>query len=294
MSRKPSGELGTIRDWLRRAETHLVTHDVPNARRNAEWMLCHSLGWTMLDVHVQSAALLDDADARHYWGIVERRARREPLQYILESTEFMSLPFDVRRGVFVPRPETELLVEWAEARLRARPLHQPLAALDLCCGSGIVGVSLAHRVPNLEVVAVDVAAAAVALTATNANRNAVADRVRLVEADAFAFLEQSGERFAAIVCNPPYISTGELAALPREVREHEPLLALDGGADGLDFYRKVAPFLARRLHADGFVAFEIGDTQGASVCALLRDAGFGSVEVAKDYAGCDRVVVGVF
>lgn len=282
--------MGTIRDWLKRAETLLVTHDVPNARRNAEWMLCHSLGWSMLDVYVQSAALLDDAHARRYWGIVERRASREPLQYILESTEFMSLPFDVHRGVFVPRPETELLVEWAEARLRARPLHQPLAALDLCCGSGIVGVSLASRVPNLDVVAVDVAAAAAALTATNAERNAVADRVRVVEADAFAFLGEPGERFAAIVCNPPYISTGELAALPREVREHEPMLALDGGEDGLDFYRKVVPFLARRLHADGFVAFEIGDKQGASVAALLRDAGFGSVEVAKDYAGCDRVV----
>ena len=292
MSRQPSHQLGTIRDWLKRAEMHLVAHDVPNARRNAEWMLCHSLGWSMLDVHVQSTAVLDDARARRYWGIVERRASREPLQYILESTEFMSLPFDVRRGVFVPRPETELLVELAEARLRARPLHQSLAALDLCCGSGIVGVSLAYRVPNLDVVAVDVAAGAVDLTAANADRNAVADRVRVVAVDAFAFLEEGGERFGAIVCNPPYISSGELAALPREVREHEPMLALDGGEDGLDFYRKVVPLLARRLHADGFVAFEIGDTQGASVSGLLRDAGFGSIEVAKDYAGCDRVVVG--
>jgi release factor glutamine methyltransferase len=290
--RQPSSQLGTIRDWLQRAETHLVTHDVPNARRNAEWMLCHSLGWSMLDVYVQSAIALNDERARRYWEIIERRANREPLQYILESTEFMSLPFDVRRGVFVPRPETELLAEAAEARLRAQPLHRPLVALDLCCGSGIVGVSLANRVPNLDVVAVDVAAAAVALTATNASRNAVADRVRAVEMDAFAFLGEDGERYTAIVCNPPYISTGELAALPREVREHEPMLALDGGEDGLDFYRKVVPLLARRLHADGFVAFEIGDRQGASVAALLRDAGFGSVEVAKDYAGCDRVVVG--
>jgi release factor glutamine methyltransferase len=160
-------------------------------------------------------------------------------------------------------------------------------------GKGIFpGVQIVGQSPNLDVVAVDVAAAAVALSTTNADRNAVGDRVRLVEADAFAFLEQPGERFAAIVCNPPYISSGELAALPREVREHEPMLALDGGEDGLDFYRRVVPLLARRLHADGFVAFEIGDTQGASVAALLRDAGFGAVDVAKDYAGCDRVVVG--
>lgn len=291
VSRQPS-DVRTVRDWLKRAETHLVSHDVPNARRNAEWMLCHSLGWSMLDVYVQSTAALDGQRASRYWGIVERRATREPLQYILQSTEFMSLPFEVRRGVFVPRPETELLVEMAEAHLRTRPLDEPLTALDLCCGSGIVGVSLAYRVPNLAVVAVDVAPDAVALSASNAERNGVADRVRVVEADAFAFLEGMDARFTAVVCNPPYIATRELAALPREVREHEPMLALDGGQDGLDFYRRVIPLLARRLHANGFVMFEIGDAQADAISALLRKAGFRDVAVAKDYAGCDRVVAG--
>jgi release factor glutamine methyltransferase len=192
--------------------------------------------------------------------------------------------------VFVPRPETVLLVESAVARLRPRPLHQPLCVLDLCSGSGIVGVSLACRVPNLDVVAVDVSPEAAALTAANAVRNGVEDRVRVVAADALDFLERSDDRFAAVVCNPPYIATGELSALPREVREHEPMRALDGGKDGLDFYRRVAPLLARRLHADGFVVFEIGDSQGRAVSALLRDAGWGDVKVAEDYAGCDRIV----
>jgi len=281
---------GNIREWVARAEAHLVNHGVPNARRNAEWMLCYSLGWNMLDVYVKSAAPLKGECARRYWTIVERRANREPLQYILEGTEFMSLPFAVKRGVFVPRPETELLVEQAEGMLRTRPLHEPLVVLDLCSGSGIVGVSLAYRVPNLDVIAVDAAPAAAELTAANAARNAVPDRVRVVQGDAFEFLERIDIRFSAIVCNPPYIATGELAALPREVREHEPTLALDGGEDGLDFYRRVAPLLARRLHANGFVMFEIGDMQAAAVSALLRAAGFAAVEVAKDYAGSDRVV----
>lgn len=279
-----------VREWLQHAEAHLVSHGVPNARRNAEWMLCHSLGWSMLDVYVQSAAPLDNEHAHRYWEIVERRARREPLQYILQGTEFMSLPFEVRRGVFVPRPETELLVERAEARLRAHPLHEPLAVLDLCCGTGIVGVSLAYRVPNLEVVAVDASLDAVDVAASNAKRNAVADRVRLVRADAFEFLERFEARFTAIVCNPPYIATAELSTLPREVRDHEPMRALDGGADGLEFYRRAAPLLARRLHADGFVMFEIGDTQAAAVRALLGRAGLTGIDVAQDYAGCDRVV----
>lgn len=283
---------GNVREWLHYAEAHLVSHGVPNARRNAEWMMCHSLGWNMLDVYVRSTAPLEEEGARRYWEIVERRARREPLQYILQGTEFMSLPFEVRRGVFVPRPETELLVQLAEARLRAHPVHAPLSALDLCAGSGIVGVSLANRVPNLNVVAVDMSRDAVALTLANAARNGVADRVRVVEADAIAFAAGNEERFAGVVCNPPYISTGDLAALPREVREHEPALALDGGADGLDFYRRVAPLLARCLHEDGFVMFEIGNTQAAAVSALLREAGFADVDTAQDNAGHDRVVVG--
>ncbi len=288
-----SNEPGNVRDWIQRAEAHLVSHGVPNARRNAEWMLCYSLGWNMLDVYVKSTAPMHDDCAHRYWEIVERRAGREPLQYILEGTEFMSLPFVVKRGVFVPRPETEVLVQNAEALLRDRPLHESLVVLDLCSGSGIVGVSLAHRVPNVTVVAVDACEAAVALTATNARRNGVADRLRTSHADAFAFLETTSARFSAVVCNPPYIASRDLAVLPREVREHEPVLALDGGSDGLDFYRRAVPLLARRLHANGFVMFEIGDTQASAVSGLLHDAGFLGVEVVKDYAGHDRVVMGV-
>jgi release factor glutamine methyltransferase len=280
-----------IRELLNRAEGHLVRHGVPNARRNAEWMLCHTLGWSMLDLYVQSGARLKDERLEAFWQRVERRARREPLQYILGTTEFMSLPFVARPDVFVPRPDTEVLVERAEALLLARPLHEPLAVLDLCCGSGIIGVSLAHRIGNLTVTAVDVSPEAAELTAHNAGLNAVAERVRVIEADGFAFLEGTRDRFTGILCNPPYIETGELAALPREVREHEPIRALDGGRDGLDFYRRVIPALPARLAAGGFVMFEIGDTQAAAVSSLLRAAGFAKTEVVKDLSGRDRVVV---
>jgi release factor glutamine methyltransferase len=282
----------TIRDLLQRAELRLVASGVPNARRNAEWMLCHALGLRMLDLYVQSTAAPDPNRATVYRKMVERRAAREPLQYILGTTEFMSLPFEVGPGVFVPRPDTEVLVERAEELLRSRPLHEALEVLDLCSGSGIIGISLAARIPNLAVVAVDVSSAAVAATARNAATNGVSERVEVVRADAFAYLRDADRRFAAVVCNPPYIESGELAALPREVREHEPLLALDGGRDGLDFYRRVVPELARRVAPGGFVMFEIGDTQGVAVSKLLRDAGFAPVEVVKDYAGRDRVVIG--
>ncbi len=281
---------GNIRELLRRAEDHLVRNGVPNARRNAEWMLCHTLGWSMLELYVRSTAPLADARLASYWQRIERRAQREPLQYILGSTEFMSLPFDVRPGVFVPRPETEVLVEHADSMLRAMPLHCALSALDLCCGSGIIGVSLASRIANLSVTAVDVSPEATEMTAHNVLRNGVSDRLNVICTDAFRFLESSPAPFTAILCNPPYIESGELAGLPREVREHEPMLALDGGRDGLDFYRRVIPMLAPRLAPGGFVMFEIGDTQAVAVSAMLHAAGFDCIEVTTDLSGRDRVV----
>jgi release factor glutamine methyltransferase len=279
-----------IRELLRLAEQELESNGVPNAANNAAWMLCELLGWKMVEVYAHHRTRLSDDLLDIYWDLIERRAGREPLQYILGSTEFMSLPFETRPGVFIPRPETETLVEHADRMLRDFPLHQPLSALDLCCGSGIIGVSLAHRIGNLGVTAVDVSADAVELTAQNARKNDVVERVRVVQSDAFRYLENWSEKMTAILCNPPYIETGNLARLPREVREHEPMLALDGGDDGLDFYRRVVPLLRPRLAPGGFVMFEIGDTQADAVMEMLRGAGFAKVFVIQDLSSRDRVV----
>jgi len=281
-----------IRELLRLAEQMLEAHHVPNARNNAFWMLCDLLGWKPVDVYAHHRTRLSDDLLDIYWDMIERRAGREPLQYIVGSTEFMSLPFEARPGVFIPRPETEILVEHADRMLRAFPLHQPLSALDLCCGSGIIGVALAHRIGNLDVTSVDVSPDAVELTALNARKNDVSARVRVVQSDAFRYLEKWAEQFTAILCNPPYIESAGLARLPREVREHEPMLALDGGADGLDFYRRVMPLLCPRLAAGGMVMFEIGDTQADAVMELVRGAGFAKVFVIQDLSGRDRVVAG--
>jgi release factor glutamine methyltransferase len=280
----------SVRELLSRAEDHLVRSGVPNARRNAEWMLCHALGWKMLDLYVQSTAPVAGERLASYWQCIERRAQREPLQYILGGTEFMSLPFDVRPGVFVPRPDTEVLVEHADSMLRAMPLHCALSALDLCCGSGIIGVSLASRIANLSVTAVDVSTEATEMTAHNARRNDVAGRVHVIRSDAFLFLAKAPAPFTAILCNPPYIESGELASLPREVRDHEPMLALDGGRDGLDFYRRLIPMLPARVVPGGFIMVEIGDTQAVAVSGMMHDAGFVCIEVTQDLSGRDRVV----
>jgi release factor glutamine methyltransferase len=279
-----------IRELLRLAEQELESNGVPNAANNAAWMLCELVGWKMVEMYAHHRTRLSDDLLDIYWDMIERRAGREPLQYILGSTEFMSLPFEARPGVFIPRPETETLVEHADRMLRDLPLHQPLSALDLCCGSGIIGVSLAHRIGNLDVTAVDVSTDAVELTAQNARKNDVSERMRVVQSDAFRYLEKWSEQVTAILCNPPYIESGDLARLPREVREHEPMLALDGGSDGLDFYRRVVPLLRPRLGTGGFVMFEIGDTQADAVMEMLRGAGFAKVFVIQDLSGRDRVV----
>jgi release factor glutamine methyltransferase len=277
----------TLREWARYGAWFLADHGVPNARNNAEWMLCHVLGCERIDLYTRQAEV--GGWEQRYRGLLARRAKREPLQYIVGTTEFMSLVFETPAGVFVPRPETEALVEAAERRLRDRPIDSRLHVLDLCCGAGVVAVSLAARIPNLTAVAVDTSAAAAVATRANAARNGVGNRVRAVRADAAAVLER-GE-YAAVVANPPYIESREVDNLPPEVRDHEPRRALDGGPDGLDFYRRVVPLLRDGLRGGGFAAFEIGDTQGPGVAALLEDAGFTGVTVVADFSGRPRVVV---
>jgi len=287
----------SIRELLKLGAAELERHGVPNARRNAEWILCHALECTTLYLYVNSAETPERDRIAIYLEWIDRRTQREPLQQIVEETEFMSLRLEMADGVFIPRPETETLVETALSFLESRSIFEPIAALDLCCGSGAVGVSLAHLVSNLSVCAVDIDIDAVMLTRRNARLAGVSERVEAAQVDAVSLLEQgfaeNWPEFTVIACNPPYIATRDLGSLPPEVRNWDPPEALDGGQDGLDFYRRLIPLLQRRLVSGGAVAFEIGDTQGDAVSQMLCNAGFGGVKILPDYAGRDRVVIGV-
>lgn len=270
---------------VRRGESYLVTSGVPNARCNAEWILSHVLGCDSSRLYLTSDQALTADHVATYHGLLERRAAREPLQYILGTTEFMSLPFLVSPGVFVPRPDTELLVEKTEPHLE--PGH---ILADLCCGSGIIAVSLLARVSRTRAIAVDVAPAATQLTARNAKLNHVDDRLECQCQDAIAYLAGSRIAFDAIVCNPPYVRSGDLGELAPEIREHEPLGGLDGGEDGLVFYRDIIGLVARSLRPGGTAGFEIGSTQGAAVAELFARASLVDIAVHRDYAGLERVV----
>jgi release factor glutamine methyltransferase len=281
---------------LREAEAYLVERGVPNARRNAEWLLGHVLGCRSPELYLNPYRVIDRADLEAFYALVSRRGEREPLQYILGTTEFMSLPFRTRPGVFIPRPDTEALVETVEAWLRSRESRsrsrerRSIGVLDLCCGAGVIGVSLVCRHPDLDCTAVDVNVEAVALARENAALSGVGERFRCVAADAFDFVRESPRAYDVVVCNPPYVPTGDMEKLLPELRDHEPASGLDGGADGLRYYRDLIPLLPRVSAPGGIVAFEIGDTQAAAVTSLFESIRFADVAVHRDYAGADRVV----
>ncbi|MBD3372406.1 MAG: peptide chain release factor N(5)-glutamine methyltransferase [Candidatus Coatesbacteria bacterium] len=216
---------------------------------------------------------------------LRRRLSGEPLQLVLGSVGFRGLELSVRPGVFIPRPETEVLVEQA-VELASRT---PGALLDLCCGSGAIACALAAELPTRRVVAVDASPAACELTRDNARRLGLAERIGVVRA---GLAEALAGPFALIACNPPYIPSGDLRTLPAEVRDHDPAAALDGGPDGLSCYRRLAPELTRLLLPGGPAVLEIGEEQGEAVRGIFENTpGLERVEIQPDLTGRDRVAI---
>ena len=223
-------------------------------------------------------------------SFLERRLAGEPVAYITESWEFYGLPMEITRDVLIPRADTEVLVDTALSLLRGR--KNDARVLDLCTGSGCVGCAIAHELPASRVVLIDNSPEAVNLAKRNAALNGLDDRVLCVEAD---INEQPPIRlgsFDMIVCNPPYIRTDEIPSLDISVRDYEPVWALDGGSDGLEFYRAVLKRWKDLLRSASHLIFEVGETQADDVVKLMRLAGFKGLEKVPDTAGIERVVFG--
>jgi release factor glutamine methyltransferase len=263
--------------------------DTPReARLEAELLLAHALGCKRIDLLVRYDEVPADEEKSAFRDLVRRRADRWPTAYLVGTREFYLLPFEVSPAVLIPRPETETLVLRAIEAVKGNPAPR---VLDLGTGSGCVAVSLAHRLKTAAVTAADVSPDALAVARRNAARNGVADRVTFVQGDLFAPLPADA-RFDLIVSNPPYVTPTELAGLDPEVRDHEPRLALDGGPDGLAFYRRIAADAGRFLRPGGSLLVEVGATQSAAVQALF-DAGrdIAHAQTVKDTNGIPRVVI---
>ncbi|MDK9718741.1 MAG: peptide chain release factor N(5)-glutamine methyltransferase, partial [Trichlorobacter sp.] len=226
---------------------------------------------------------LQDDELTLYRSMVARRGRREPLQHILGSQEFDGREFLVTNDVLIPRYDTETLLEEA-----VRQAPQARTVLDIGTGSGCIAISLAHRLPQAQITAVDLSSDALAIAQLNAERNNAAVEFLLGS----FFQPVTGRRFDLIVSNPPYIARADLDTLQPEVRDFEPRLALDGGVDGLDAYRALVSEAPGYLEPGGWLLFEIGAGQDKDLAGLLADAGFGAIVTVPDSAGIIRVVGG--
>ncbi len=270
-----------VLDWTK---GYLAEKGVENARLEAEWMLCPVLSLDRVGLYVNFDKPLTDKELAAYRAMVARRARREPLQYILGTQEFLGMEFQVTSAVLIPRHDTEVLV--AEAVTRSQGAKK---VLDIGVGSGCIAVALARSMPAAEIFGVEQSPQALELAQKNAERNGVT--VNLVRGSLFEPFE--GQRFDLIVSNPPYIPTADLASLQPEVREYEPRIALDGGADGLDFYRRIIPAAPNYLTLGGWLLFEVGIDQSGQVLALFEKTGrFAELFTAKDQGDVERVVGG--
>lgn len=286
----------TLREAVADAAARLAgdAHLAGDARRDAEFLLLHTLGISRAQLLANPGRSLTDAELAGYENLIRRRLRHEPVQYITGQQEFYGLAFRITPAVLIPRPETEHLVEAVLTHFRAKA-NEPLRIADVGTGSGAIAVALAARLPAAEITATDISAEALAVAQDNALAHRVAGRIRFVKADlldipitesgGFA----SGQFFDAVVSNPPYIPLAESDELHPQVRDHEPRTALFGGTSGLDMYFRLIPQALAALNPGGLLALEIGHNQRSALADLLQ--GWHGVSFIEDLQGIPRVAL---
>ncbi len=283
----------TVDEALRWGINALQCCGVDSARLDAEVLLAHCLGWERTALCRERVYVLAAAERTCFEALVARRGAHEPIAYLSGEREFWSLPFTVRRGVLIPRPETEWVVEMA---LRYAPRflqrHARCRVLDVGTGSGNIAIAVAASLDAIDVTAIDISPTALAVAQLNAHACRVADRVHYIRGDLLAPLSPRKARFDLLLSNPPYIAAEELSSLPATVRCYEPREALDGGHDGLRFYRWLFAEGPQYLSDDGIAIVEVGHRQAGDVSRILaRTPHWQLLEVVKDYSGIERVVV---
>ena len=275
----------TIQRVLTWTSDYFKKKDLDAPRLTAEILLAHALGCDRVRLYTDYDRPLNKDELATYRGLVDRRVKGEPTFYLTGAKEFFGHRFLVDARVLVPRPETELLVEAALERL---PEGFEGEVLDLCTGTGCVGLSLARERAQLKLVATDASPEALAVARANADALQLASRVELVQGD--LFLPLGERRFDLIVANPPYLESATLASLAPEVRA-EPRLALDGGPDGLGILRRIVLAAAGHLLPQAWLLLEIGEGQGAPVLQMFGSAGLAEASIRKDLAGLDRIAL---
>jgi release factor glutamine methyltransferase len=260
----------------------LLSKGIANARLEAEWLLCAVTRLDRVGLYLNYDKPLNEVELAEYRSMVTRRARREPLQHILGTEEFYGLEYEVTADVLIPRHDTEVLVSQA---LKLHP--DALSVLDIGTGSGCIAVTLQKQLTQAKVTATDISLAALAV----ARRNAEKHEANIEFLEGSLFVPVGNRSFDLVVSNPPYIPTSDICNLEQEVRDYDPLTALDGGRDGLEIYKKLIPAAGKHLNQDGWLLVEIGFAQAADVVQLFRDSClYREPVVARDTSEIERVV----
>lgn len=284
----------TVESILKKAVGKLKKAEIDTPRLDAEVILCSLLGVERIQLHIHPEMEISREICQKFWANVEKRLKNMPVQYIVHQQEFMGLDFWVEEGVLIPRGDTEILVEKVLDIHKKNYLSANMKLMDIGVGSGAISVSLAKLIKNSQVYAVDISSKALEVALKNAKYHTVEDKIVFLKGSLFDGVKGKSleETFDIIVSNPPYIPRKVIETLSKEVKNYEPSLALDGGEDGLDFYRKIIKEGPVFLKPQGWLIFEIGYDQGEDVKGMMEKVGFSSVEVIKDLAGHNRVVLG--
>jgi release factor glutamine methyltransferase len=290
-------------DKLRKVREFLESSGIEDAIIEAEMIISRLLGIDRVTLYRDNPQIPEKCISK-IDELLRRRAKREPLQYILGYTEFCGLKIKVGKGVLIPRPETELLVEEAIKILKSKminthlPPHPPLSKggqrggniLDLCTGGGCIALALAREFPDAQVYGTDTSKIAIRYAKENAKLNKIKN-VTFIKGSLFEPVKKSLNTFDLIVSNPPYIKRNDIKNLQIEIKDWEPVEALDGGENGLDYYRAIIPEAINYLKEGGFLMFELGVSQAHAVRKMAEDAGFINISLIKDYAGVERILI---
>lgn len=292
----PNAEpMPTIAQAITEGAARLHAAGIDQDRRTAGLLLCHVMGIDRTHLLTRSKEQIDEAQYREYLALIERRAAGEPLQYLTGHQEFYGLNFIVTPDVLIPRPETEYLVEQIvklsrqEAKAQSSQSH---LIVDTGTGSGCIAITLAINIPNSRVIGIDISTAALEVAKENAAKHGVTGRVEFLQGnllEPLAAWDLEG-RVDFIASNPPYVPGPDLERLQREIREHEPRVALYGGSDGLDFYRRLLTGSQRFLRPEGHLVCEIGFSQLSAIRDLIDSARWDLLEVTKDLQGIPRTL----
>lgn len=278
----------TVLNALKLATEYFDKKEIQSARINAELLLAHLLNCKRLDLYLRFDQPLGENEVEQYRQLIARRGKYEPVQYIIGSTEFYGLQFEVNPSVLIPRPETEILVETV---INNYKYSDKIKILDIGCGSGNIAVALAKNLPDAEITTIDVSEEALKIAQANAIRNE-AGNIKFQLADINSDRLFPNNKFNVLVSNPPYVSGQEFNSLQKEITMYEPRNAVTDDEDGLRFYKRISEFANQYLVDGGSLFYEIGAGQSDDVKSLMLGNGFTSIQIIKDYQKIDRVIYG--